>query len=265
MNKTGTTHIVVVSGQNMEIVARTFVALTKFWSPLVTFGTGAVGLGLFAILTGGTPSVVRAAVLASLFLLARLVGRRKNIFNPLIFTGFIMVIINPLILRYDLGFQLSFLAMLGLIFISPIFDKILTKWPVAIREPISATMGAQIATLPIILYNFGRLSILAPITNALILTVVPFAMAGAFLVGLGGIIWYPLGNIMGLIAWPMLKYIILVIQLFAKIPWISKEVNFQNWWVVIYYLLSYLILLYLSKTIFYTLNVRKMNKKPASD
>lgn len=255
LNKTGTTHIVVISGQNMEIITSTFVNLTKYWSNGVTFSVGIVGLILFSIMTGASASVVRAAILASLFLLVRVVGRRKQIVIPLVFAGFIMLIINPLILRFDLGFQLSFSAMLGLIYISPIFANLMSKWPKIVSQSLAATFGAQIATLPIILHSFGRLSVLAPITNALILTAVPTAMGLSFTVGLIGIFSVPLAIPVGWFTWVFLKYIILVIQLFAKIPWISLNINFQTWWVVIYYLLLMALLIFYNKS-----HDRKMNK-----
>lgn len=248
MQKTGTTHIVVISGQNMEIITKVFTDLTMYWPRLLSFSTGVIGLLLFTLMTGATPSVLRAAILASLFLLARVIGRRKNIINPLIFTGFIMVLFNPLILRFDAGFQLSFMAMVGLIFVSPALDDFLSRWPKFIREVFSATLGAQIATLPIILFNFGRMSILAPITNALILAMVPYAMLGAFAVGLFGLIWLPLGQVAGWISWPILKYIIAIIEIFAKIPFVSRSINFHSWgWVAGYYFVLLILLLFSNK------------------
>lgn len=245
MVQTGTTHIVVISGQNMEIIARFFVEITKYISPYATFITGTLGLGLFTIISGATPSVVRAAVLASLFLFARLVGRRKQIFIPLILTGFVMVLTNPLILRYDIGFQLSFAAMFGLIFISPIIDIIIKHWPLFLREAISSTIGAQITTLPIILFNFGRLSIVAPVTNILILATVPYAMLVSFLVGFAGLVALSLGKLVGLVSWPILEYIILVINYFSKIPYSSIAVNFHSWqWVLVYYFIIILLIIF---------------------
>lgn len=246
MVQTGTTHIVVISGQNMEIIARFFVETTKYISPYFTFVTGTLGLGIFTAISGASPSVVRAAILASLFLFARLVGRRKQVFNPLILTGFVMVLINPLILRYDIGFQLSFAAMFGLIFVSPIIDIVIKRWPTILREAISSTIGAQITTLPIILFNFGRLSIVAPVTNILILAVVPYAMLASFLVGFTGLILLPLGKLFGFIGWPVLEYIILIINYFSKVPYASIAVNFHNWHgVLIYYLIVLLTVLFI--------------------
>ncbi len=238
MIKTGTIHIVVISGQNMEIVAKVFTDLTMYWSRFASFTIGSIGLLLFAILTGATPSVIRSAVLASLFLFVRAVGRKKNLLNPLVFVGFIMILQNPLILRFDLGFQLSFMAMLGLIYVAPVIEKLFVKLPKTINEILAATIGAQLATFPIILYNFGRISIIAPITNALILPAVPAAMLGSFIAGIGGIIYPTFGRYVGYFVWIFLKYIILVIENFCKIPFANVEINFHNWfWLLIYYII----------------------------
>jgi len=250
MKSTGTTHIVVVSGQNMEIVSSVFVQLTQYWSRLATFSIGSIGLLLYSILTGASASVVRAAILASLFLLARLVGRKKKIINPLFFTAFIMVLINPLILKYDIGFQLSFLAMLGLIFFTPIFQKIFIKikWPDFIKQSLFATLSAQAMTLPILFYNFGQFSIIAPITNVLILSVVPYGMLASFLVGIGGIVNQNIGSIFTIIAWPMLEYIIKIIEYFAKIPHVLLKINWQSgYFILLYYIIVGLIIIKLAK------------------
>lgn len=233
LSQTGTTHIVVVSGQNMEIITSTFVNLTKYWSGLMTFWIGTIGIVCYIIITGASASVVRAGILAMLFLLVRLVGRRKQILNPLVFTGTIMIAINPLILRNDIGFQLSFLAMLGLIYIAPIFSRLFIKSPKFISESLAATLGAQIATLPIILYNFGQLSILAPITNALILFAIPTAMGLSFITGLLGIVSYQLGIVSGWIAWVLLKYVVTIINIFSKLSWASNKVEFNNSFIVV--------------------------------
>lgn len=256
MSQTGTTHIVVVSGQNMEIVSRVFVGVTSSWPRYFSFWFGIISLIIYTLLTGSSASVVRAAILASLFLIARLVGRKKQVLNPLIFVGFIMIVINPMILRYDLGFQLSFMAMLGLIFISPFFDQWFKKLPKFIRESLSATLGAQIATMPIILYNFGNFSVLAPITNVLILTIIPTIMGLSFIIGLSGLLWLPLGKLMAIISWPILKYVILVIELFARIPNIQQKLSFSTLAVVIYYLIITILI--------YILRERIMNSKESN-
>lgn len=250
MSQTGTTHIVVVSGQNMEIVSRVFVGVTSSWPRYFSFWFGITSLIIYTLLTGSSASVVRAAILASLFLIARLVGRKKQVLNPLVFVGFTMIVINPMILRFDLGFQLSFMAMLGLIFISPLVDQWFKKLPKFICESLSATLGAQIATMPIILYNFGNFSILAPVTNVLILTIIPTIMGLSFVIGLFGLLWLPLGKLIAIISWPILKYVILVIELFAKIPNIQQKLNFNTVAVIIYYLIIILaIYFYRKKTL----------------
>lgn len=241
-NATGTTHIIAISGYNVTIIVRAFERVTKHWSKNLAFILGISGVLLFTILTGASASVVRAAIMASLFLIARQIGRRGDISLALIFVGFLMVLINPFILRFDVGFQLSFLAVLGLIYISPIFDHLFKKINVLVREPLSATLGAQIATIPIILFNFERLSLISPIANVLILPFVPLAMFFGFLAGMIGMVWLWLGQITGWLAWLFLKYIIIIAEWLAKVPWASIEFKFDRWfYIIVYYIILYIL------------------------
>jgi competence protein ComEC len=243
MISSGTTHIVVVSGQNTEVAINAFSSLTQFWPQYISFGVGILSLIIYVLITGSTASVVRAAILASLFLFSRVVGRKKQITNLLIFVALIMLLQNPMILRFDIGFQLSFMAMIGLIFITPLIQSIFKKIPESLNIIISSTLAAQIATMPIILFNFGRLSIVAPITNSLILFVIPLAMAMVFASGILGILVAPLGLLLGAPTYIILTYVIKVIQFSSKIPYASININFNNvYWVLIYYLIVVLVI-----------------------
>ena len=228
-NIVGITHIIAISGYNITIIVKIFERFSKSWSRRLAFCSGITGIILFTIITGASASVVRAAIISSLFLFAKQLGRRGTISVAVVFTAFLMILQNPYILRFDVGFQLSFLAVIGLIFISPIFEKLFAKLPLIAREPLSATLGAQVTTMPIIIMNFGRLSLIAPLANMLILPVIPTTMGVGFLAGLAGIIWLPLGEIIGFIAWIFLKYIVVVAQMLANIPYASLQLKLNEW------------------------------------
>ena len=137
-----------------------------------------------------------------------------------------MVIANPYILRYDSGFQLSFLAFAGLIYISPQIKKIfekrnLKKLPDGIKMPLVETLGAQLAVFPLIWYQFGRLSLIAPLSNILVLPLIPLSMLLIFITGVGAMLNFQLGLICSFILWPVLEYIIKIVELLAKVPWAS--------------------------------------------
>jgi competence protein ComEC len=241
-NIDGITHIIAISGYNITIIVKIFERFSRSWSRKISFYSGIIGIILFTILTGASASVVRAAIISSMFLFAKQIGRRGTIYVAVVFTAFIMILQNPFILRFDIGFQLSFLAVIGLIFISPIFEKIFAKMPILFREPLSATLGAQFTTLPIIIMYFGRLSIIAPIANVLILPIIPVTMGIGFIAGLSGIMWLQLGRVIAWIAWIFLKYIIVVSQLLASVPYACVELQINKWpFILITYLVVFII------------------------
>jgi competence protein ComEC len=241
-NITGTTHIVAISGYNITILAALLLQITKglglgrkksFWVALF-------GILFFVILTGAQASVVRAALMGVLVLIASQVGRISKITNALMLAAAAMLVFNPKILAFDVGFQLSFAATIGLVFLSPIFEKYFTKLPsvFGVKETFTTTLSAIVLTLPLILYNFGRISFVAPLVNILILPVIPLAMAVGTLAVLGGIIYFGLGQTIGWFAWLVLSYIIKVVEFLAAIPWASGEAGKIHWiFLIIFYLL----------------------------
>lgn len=247
-NRTGTTHIIAISGYNITIIAVVITGLLlslglhryhAFW---ISVG----GIILFTILTGASASVVRAAVMGILVLIASRLGRLSQATNALILSGVLMVIVNPKILRFDVGFQLSFLATTGLIFISPIFEKISFKKNIPkqlfkaqfIKDSLIATLAAQIFVLPVIVYNFDRLSLISPLANILILPIIPFIMLIGFIGGMVGFVWLSLAKFFGFITWALLSYEIKVIEFLSNVPLASIEIKATHWgWVIFYYAL----------------------------
>ncbi|HLC38790.1 MAG TPA: ComEC/Rec2 family competence protein [Patescibacteria group bacterium] len=228
-NLTGTTHIVVISGFNITIIIKVFMSLTKRWSKKLSIITAVLGVFLFTVMVGAEPPVVRAAVMAMFIIWAERLGRKSDISLALIITALLMVLINPRIIRADLGFQLSFMAVAGLIWFVPILENYFSRWrlypkiPKIITEPLLATLSAQILTTPLILFNFHRISVVAPIVNVLILPIIPLAMLLGFLAVMSSFIFISFSQVVGWFSWLVLKYIILVVTNFAKIPFASLE------------------------------------------
>ncbi len=232
-NATGTTHIIAISGYNITILALLISKLTcgfgiarkkSFWISLL-------GILFFVIIAGAQPSVVRAAIMGGLVLLAEREGRLSRVTNALLFAGASMLIFNSKILVFDIAFQLSFAATIGLIFLSPIFERYFRKLPqtLGIKDSFITTMSAIILTLPLILYNFGRLSFVAPLANVLILFIIPTTMAVGFIAVFCGMLSLGLGQILGWLAWFLLSYIIKVAEFFSKIPWASVQIGKIHW------------------------------------
>jgi len=209
---------------------------------------------LFVIMTGASPSIVRASIMTMLIFAAPLLGRKAKPINILIFTAAIMILFNPLILRYDLGFILSFGSLLGLIYLAPILSqaikekKYIKKIPENLKSAFSETISAQLFVLPIILHNFSRVSLIAPITNLLILPIIPLTMLLGFIAALFGIIWLPLGVFLAFPAYVFLYYLVWIIENFSKIPLSSIEIKSGNPILIIFlYLLIALLVYYLNK------------------
>jgi len=128
-------------------------------------------------------------------------------------------------LIFDIGFQLSFLSFLGLVYFSPFFSKVFENFPcfLAIRENLSATFGAQLMALPLLLYDFGRLSLISPLANIFVLPAIPFLTLSAFLFSSVGLISKPLGLLLSLPALALLKMIMRIIDFCSRLPLASVE------------------------------------------
>lgn len=236
---TGIIHIVVLSGYNITIVAEAVMRLLSyFFAPKVRFVIGVVVIISFALLVGLSATVVRASLMALLVLAARFTGRTYEILRGLMFAALIMLIINPRLLVFDPGFQLSFLATLGLILLAPIIEERFKLVPTMfqVREFITATISTQIFVLPVLLYSIGELSLVAIPVNVLVLIVVPLAMLLVFLTGVLGFISVIIAFPVAYLAHLLLTYMILVVEFFAAFPLSSVMVpSFSIWWVFISY------------------------------
>jgi competence protein ComEC len=147
---------------------------------------------------------------------------------------------NPLLLRLDVGFQLSFLALMGIIYLMPAFQSLLRKVPTIfqLRNVLAMTLSAQVFTLPILVYNFGHFSLVAPITNVLIVPFLPVIMLSGFIFGLIGIIFQPLGWVLSWSTWGLLTYLTKVVDWFSGIPLTYLTIENLHWaWLVVAYLI----------------------------
>jgi competence protein ComEC len=252
--QTGTTHIVALSGYNISLVCSFFMMLFTMLllGRNLRFWLSVAAIILFTILVGASTSVVRASIMGILVLLARNQGRLHSVRNVLVFAGAAMVWFSPKILRFDIGFQLSFLATAGLVWLAPVFEKWLKKLPklFVLKEIFIATMAAQIAVLPLLLVYFGRLSLVSPLANLLVLILVPLSMFFGFLAGGIGMLWVFGGKTIGWLVWSLLSLKLLLINFFASLPFASVDFSW-NWFLAIFYyfaLVSLLIIFYRRKS-----------------
>ena len=226
-NTTGLTHIIAISGYNITIVIAVISGFL-FWLPLkIRFYPAVIAIIAFTLFVGASAAVVRASIMGILGLLALQVGRQSEVRLTILWTLFCMLMWNPKYLWYDAGFQLSFLAVLGLIEISPYLDPLCKRIPkvLGIREALQMTIAAQISAVPLILFLFGRLSLIAPIANLLVAPFIPLAMLFGFLGTVISFFWFPLGQLIGYIGWGCLEWIIFVAESLANLPFASIELG----------------------------------------
>lgn len=226
MSRSGTTHIVALSGYNITIIAWAAAALfLYFFSRRTSFILTVLLILGFVVMAGAEASVVRAAIMGLLVLSAKELGRLYDFRNAIMFAALLMIFINPKVLVFDIGFQLSFLALLGIIYLKPAMVKIFLRRPpdqlepgfLAWRENIFTTLSAQLAVAPLLISNFGNFSLTSLLANVIILETVPVAMGFGFVIAAVSFISYYFALVFGWATWLLLRFEILVIELFSKL------------------------------------------------
>ena len=233
--ETGIIHIVVLSGYNIMIVVEFLMFLLSFlFFPRARMIFGMIIIVLFALLVGLSATVVRAAIMAGLIIVARGTGRTYAVLRALMLAGVLMLVHNPYLLVHDPGFQLSFLATLGLILVAPHIESRLGKIPtfLGIRGFLTATLATQIFVLPLLLYHMGLFPVLSVFVNVLVLPMVPVAMLLTFITGIVGLFSSMLGSVCGFFAYLSLAYIIKIAEFFGSLPLVSFTVPVFPFWIV---------------------------------
>lgn len=203
-NRAGLTHVLAISGYNINLMITIFGFFFVGAGRRARFLGMLCGIVLFLLFTGFSGSVIRAAWMGFFVILSIANGRKGQAIINLLLSAFLMTFLNPYVLAFDLSFELSFLATLGLVLLMPVvekyfearmgalrnetgnvggsvFIKLYAKMPEFLREGLLITLAAQVFTTPLILYYFGRFSIIAPIANILFLPMIPLIMLVSFL------------------------------------------------------------------------------------
>jgi len=226
--RTGTAHLLAISGLHLSIIAGILlsIGIWLFGRRHYLYIWLALGIiWLYALLTGLHLPVVRGAIMASLFLAAELTGRQRSAITALTFAAAIMVGLSPYILG-NAAFQLSFLAMAGLVFLFPIFqalgrrtvkatlgeDGAIASIANITSDSLSITMGAVIAVWPVVAYHFGIIAFVGPLANFLALPALPGIIITGALTGGLGLIALPAAQAIGWLTWLFLSYMLLVVN-----------------------------------------------------
>jgi len=240
MSASGTTHLVALSGYNISILVLAVGLAFRRWLPRqATFLLTAAVIALFVLMVGAEASVVRAAIMGFLGLLAKEVGRRSYFRNAIAVTAALMVLYDPTILGSNAGFQLSFASLLGIVYLEPALGKLFHVDPkrasaFSWRENGATTCSAQLAVAPFLIHYFGSFSLTALLANVALLAFVPLTMLLGFLLAAVGALSLMLG---ALIAWAvnvLLVYELGVIHFFAQVR-LPVEGLMNSWLVTALY------------------------------
>ena len=229
LTKTGTLHIVALSGMNISILSGlTITILLRCVSRrIASLLTVLIIIG-FVWFVGPSASVVRSAIMGCIALFAIISGRQSWSIFSFILTVAVMLVVKPSWIA-DLSFQLSALATLGIILFAraapPIpgirRPSLFSTAYALISEDLRVTLAAQVFTIPLILSTFGRISLVSPLTNILIgWTIAPITAIGMIAAILGWV-FLPLGFLFAWVNWLLLEYLILVVNVTANVPFSS--------------------------------------------
>ncbi|MFH0750152.1 MAG: ComEC/Rec2 family competence protein [Candidatus Gottesmanbacteria bacterium] len=239
---TGTLHIVALSGMNITILVGIFfstfiVALPRWISSILTVGV----IAIFVWFVGPSPSIVRAAIMGCITLLAPLTGRASVALVAWTIASVGMIIVNPAWIG-ELSYQLSVLASLGMILFgkqtmnrhtwhilySETAEKqyhYLYRWYIHVRRIIQieliTTLSAQVFTIPLIFFTFGRISLISPLANLLIGWTIPISTVLGLLLSVVGKIWLPLSYPIAWVTWVFLEILIRAVVITSHIPFAS--------------------------------------------
>lgn len=241
MQKTGTLHIMVASGMNIAMISQGILAFFfLFFKRRTAIYCLLVVIWFYSILTGLVPSIVRAAGMASLIYLGSILGRETDGGRVLAVTGLIMIFIDPNLI-FDIGFQLSFMATAGLVWIQPLLKN--NRFVLFKNENFSSSVAAQLATFPILVINFGQFNLISPLINLAVLWAVPYILQFGLLISLLGLVWIKLGQAFSYLLYPLLFFLKQLIEMSAEI--IRFQIQFSSiswWWGVGYYLILWVLL-----------------------
>jgi len=247
LKKTGTLHVVVVSGFNISLVLSFIVRVVGNKYSRKDFVIIYLCLFLYTIVTGFNPPVVRAFVMSLFQGLGKISGRAIPIIQILVASSLIMLIANPLYLT-NLSFILSFTATLGLFMFSMYFHMLFEQLKLSknmLIQDLTASLSAQVLVWPIISYYFGEISLISPLANMFSLWTIPISTILCFLLLTCVFISEQLGSLAGILIFPFLDTFVFLIEVFGRLPFASVVYKLTFLQLAAYYIAVGIILVWL--------------------
>ena len=243
---TGLAHIVAISGYNITIlvlfVGMAFGFLSRKWKVVCSI----LAIVLFVLLVGAGASVVRAAIMGGIGLLALFYGRQYFVSYALLLAAFVMALWNPFVFTFDSGFHFSFLATMGLIYLSPVLEGATRFLPdrFLLKETFLLTISAQVMVLPLAIANFGGFSWISPVVNLLVLPFIPVIMLLAALALFLSFVNFSFGMVLAFVVRLVVNFVIGVVEFFADLSFGFWRFEDFSWWFGGgYYLLLFMLIL----------------------
>jgi len=233
----GLSHIIVLSGFNIAILITSILFLFAFLPLLFRVVLTVICVTLFVMMVGGTPSVIRATLMALISLLALVSGREYVARQALLLSLVVVTLYSPVSLVNDVSLHLSFLATAGIIYLLPMleerFDMIR---PGTFKDIILTTISAYLSTLPYIMYTFGTLSVYAILSNLLVLPFVSLIMLMSFITVVSSFVLV-LPHVTGYVTYLLSSFVIFIAQLIEGLPYSQVTVHIGVLTMVFLYIL----------------------------
>lgn len=242
----GLSHIVVLSGYNITVVAESILVIMKMVSVKLAFGASLFGVLFFVLMSGAGASAVRAGVMASIALLGKQFNKTYDASRALVLAVWGMVMWNPFVLLYDPSFHLSVLATVGVMYVTPIVSTYLTfiTEKYGLRELSATTLGAQLAVLPYILYMSGNFGVFAFPANFIVLPFVPLTMLLGFITSVFGFVSRFTGLLSGIPTYLFLSWDLFVAEIISKLPFTTIHVPYIPVFVLVLFYVTFGFFLY---------------------
>lgn len=227
----GLLHVLVASGAQLAIVAGALHLMLRRARRWVRAGATLAGVLAFALVAGWEPSMARASAMAVLAVAASWWRREGDGYTSLALAGAVLLVANPALV-WDLGFQLSFAATWGLVHLTPPIADRLARLPDAVRTTIAATVGANLAVMPILAWNFQQIQPHALLGNLLALPVVAAVVPLGLAQGIIGVLWVPLALPLAWVAEPACAYLVTVARVVSGLPGATIPVVDPSPWMI---------------------------------
>lgn len=249
----GLTHIIAISGYNISLIAQGFILFGLFiglWRKQALW-FAFIGIVLFVVLVGAPASAVRAGIMASTVFFGLFFGRKAQGMNMLFLAGTVMLFFQPLLLRFDIGFELSFLATFAIILTLPIIETFLRKefFGKSWVEVILLTIAVELFVIPLITYQFHIFSPFSLVMNIVLLPLVPYVMMTSSVTALSFLVLPGLHIIPAFISYGILRFMTYSVEVLSSFPFASEQVTFSVFWLFLWYIFLALLFLGIHKYI----------------